>query len=515
MSVVGRKQILAAQPDRRAGLVMRSIPDAPAGEPTVPFRMPRVVVPTFGDRVVDIRDFGAKTGPAADCTAPIGKAIEACAQGGGGTVRVPAGNWRTGPIHLRSNIALQLDEGAVLTFIDEPLRYLPPVFVRWGGQECLNFSPLIYAFNCRNVAIMGRGTIAGRGASWWSWQPAEQRSHKRLYQMVLNDVPVNERRFGTEKHPLRPQLIHLVNCSQVLLEDFSISEGGPHSNIHLAYCRSATIRRVRINAPEGPDSDGIVIDSSRNAIVEDCELISGADCISLKSGLNEDGWRVGKPAQCVIIRRVRALGGNSAVTIGSETSGGMRNLLIEQCDFERVGCGIRLVSARGRGGVVEHVFFRSITMRRITGDAIQMMAEASTMQSSGGQVPTFRHIHLQDIDCEQARTAVRIAGLPDRHFQDIRLKNVHIVADEGLSCSAGSHIDLVNVSILPRFGPVFSVKDSQEVLIHGLNNPTENVFLDVRGRQTRNIRLRGEASEQIRPTIVLGIDVPRDALVHE
>lgn len=517
MSVVGRKQIAITSPKAPAEVVARAIPDRPAANGrATPFRMPRVQSPRFPDRTVDIRDHGATAGGVSDCTVAINQAIDACAQAGGGRILIPSGQWLTGPIHLKSNVALHLEEDAVLVFSDDPLKYLPPVFVRWGGQECFNFSPLIYAFNCRNIAITGGGQLIGRGEAWWKWQANEARSHKRLHQMVLKNVSVNERRFGTEKYPLRPQFIHLVNCTQVLLEGFAIPESGPHVSIHLAYCRDTTVRKVDIHTPQGPDNDGIVIDSCRNLLVEDCQLLTNGACIALKSGLNEDAWRVDKPTQNVVIRSVRVTGGDSGVLIGSEISAGLRNLLVESCSLEGVQAGIRILSARGRGGVVEYVYFRGITMDRISAEAILMTADTPAYPATLGKVSTFRHIHFEDVKCAAAGKAVRIVGLPDRHFQDIRLKNVHITADEGLQCSAGSRIDLVDVSILPRHGPVFSVKDSQEILIHGLNNThSDNIFLDVRGRQTRNIRLRGEASEQVRPTIVLGIDVPRDALVHE
>src|SRR5205085_2469238 len=157
-------------------------------------------------------------------------------QVGGGRVLIPPGKWLTGPIHLKSNIDLHVADGAVVSFLTDPEKYLPPVFVRWQGQECYNYSPLIYARDCDNIAITGRGVLLGQGKSWWSWEKRQQKSCNRLYQMVLKGVPVGERQCASEDLPLRPQFILPINCTNVLMEDFTIGEGGPFWTIHLAYC---------------------------------------------------------------------------------------------------------------------------------------------------------------------------------------------------------------------------------------------------------------------------------------
>jgi hypothetical protein len=516
-----------ARPSKRRGsngAVVRAIPAAtpervipakPSAAATMP--MPKVRAPRFRARVVNIRDHGAVGDGQRDCGGAINEAIEACAKAGGGRVLIPAGQWLTGPIHLRSNIDLHFAQGATVRFSDNPMDYLPPVLVRWGGQECYNYSPLIYARDCRNVAITGKGTLLGQGKSWWHWHKLEARSTAKLYQMVLDAVGVEQRRFGCDDQPLRPQFVLAINCSNVLLEDFTVGEGGPFWTIHAAYCDNVTMRRLRIIAPDGPNNDGIDIDSSRDVLIEDCDLNTHSDCIALKSGLNEDGWRVGQPTQNVVVRRIRATGGQGGITVGSETSGGVRNVLVHDCQFESLGAGIRMKSARGRGGVVENVVFQDITMRGNIGDAIQLTTHFSTFVSPDGRPPTLKNIRIRNVTCEHAMTAVRMIGLPDAHLQDITLENVTIASDEGLLCSACSRVDLLDVRITPRSGPVMSLKDGREVLIHGLNNAGgERVFLDLRGQQTRAIRLRSNGNgSSARPTVVLGVDVPKDAIEHE
>lgn len=498
---------------RPSGPVMRQLRLAPQEPAAAPFKMQRFRAPRFPDRVFDIRDHGAV--PQADCSAAIAAAIAMCAHSGGGRVLIPAGLWLTGPIHLQSNVELHLADGAQVRFSPEPERYLPAVFVRWGGFECFNYSPLIYAHDCSNIAITGRGQLLGGGPSWWGWAKSEARSHARLYEMAVGDVPVARRVMG-ESLPMRPQMIAPINCTNVLLEGFTVAEGGPLWTVHVAYCRNVIVRGLTINAPDGPNNDGIVIDSSRNVIVEDCTLHTHEDCVSLKSGMNEDGWRVGRPTENVIIRRIRASRGMGGFAIGSDMSGGVRNVRVHDCHFDGVSAGIRFKAARGRGGVVENVRIDNIVMDCIPGDAIQLTSEYESFARPDGRAPVFRDIHIRNVRCAQSHTAARMIGLADSALQNITLQDVTIAADEGLYCFAGNGIQLLDVRITPASGPVFSMKDTQRVVIDGLNpTATSSTFLDLRGRQTRNIRLRGEASNHARPAIVLGIDVPHDALVHE
>jgi polygalacturonase len=481
-----------------------------------PFRMPKFRPPKFSSRIVDIRDHGAVPGGRLDCTVAIADAIAKCAKAGGGRVLVPPGEWATGPIHLKSNINLHLAEGSKLRFSCDPGQYLPAVFVRWGGQECYNYSPLIYARDCDNIAITGSGQILGQGAPWWGWAKRQQQVQQKLMQLVLQGVPVEDRRFGTSELPLRPQLIAPINCTNVLLEDFTVAEPGPGLTVHLAYCQNVTVRRVQVLAPDGPNTDGIVIDSSTAVLVEDCELHTNGDCISLNAGLNEDGFRVARPTENVIVRRIRATAGTGGLSVGSEMSGGVRNVLVHDCHYDGLGAGLRVKAARGRGGVVEQVFLRDITMGRIHGDAIQVIADYPLFATATGKAPLFKDIHFRNVTCRHANTAARLTGLPDSMLSEITLQNITISADDGLHCTSARNLRLLNVRITPHSGPVLSLRDTQGVLIDGLNNAeSASVFLDLRGRQTREIRLRGESNNHVRPAIVLGVDVPKDAIVHE
>jgi polygalacturonase len=477
----------------------------------------KIKAPTFPSRVVDIRDHGAISDDRSDCSISINAAIDACHYAGGGRVLVPAGEWFTGAIRLKSNVDLHLADGAKLRFSCDPGHYLPAVFVRWGGQECYNYSPLIYAHGCENIAITGRGTILGQGKTWWPWEKKQQQVRQKLTDMVLQGVPVEDRRFGSQELPLRPQLIAPINCRNVLIEGITVAEAGPCWTIHLAYCENVIVRRLTITDPAGPQVDGIVLDSSRDVVIESCNLHTAGDAVALKSGMNEDGFRVNRPTENVVVRDTRVTAGTGGVSHGSEMSGGVRNVLVHDCTFDGPTAGIRVKAARGRGGVVENVVFRDITMGRIDGDAVQITTEYPLFVSPAGKAPLFRDMEVRNVTVASAKTAVRIVGLQDGALREISLTDVTIAADEGLVCTGASQLRLYNVRITPRTGPVLAIRDSRDVLIEGLNTADgTSVFLDLRGRNTREIRLRDTAQQSgVRPAIVLGLDVPKDALMHE
>lgn len=481
--------------------------------PVVSVKVPTFVAPAFPRRSVDITAYGAAGDGLTDCTGAIADAIADIHAKGGGTVRIPAGEWFTGRIQLKSNVNLHLAEGAILRFSDDPRRYLPSVFVRAFGQECYNYSPLIYAHGCSRIAITGTGVIEGRGDRWWSLAKAEARSVQRLYDQVLAGIPPEQRRFGTEADPIRPPLIGFIDCSDVLLEGFSIRQGGPLWSVHLAYCTKATARSLKIDTAEGPNNDCIVIDSCQSVAVEHCELKSRDDCISIKSGLNEDAWRVARPTQGVILRNIRATGGQAAVAIGSEMSGGVRSVLIEDLDASGTEFGIRFKAARGRGGVIEQIHVRNIRLSNISGDAIQLTTDHTAYLSPEGKSPTIKHVVFERIRCSETKTAARLVGLPDRCIEDILFRDVELSAEQGFQCYSAQRIHLVNARVNARIGPAFSLRDTRGVYINGLHQPpTDRVYLDLRGRLTRDVRLSGEANHSVRPVIVLGVDVPRDAI---
>ncbi len=421
-----------------------------------PFDMPDVQPPRFPQRVTDVRDFGAVGDGTALNTLAFRHAIEACHGEGGGMVLVPAGTWLTGPVHLRSNVNLHLERGAVVRFSRRFADYLPVVFTRWEGIECYNYSPLIYARDSERVGVTGEGTFDGQGDAWWHWKKLQQAAARTLYDAQFNQVPVEERIYGTEEAALRPQFLQLVQCRDVLIEGATFLNG-PMWTIHPVYCQNVLIRGVTVRST-GPNTDGLNPDSCRNVVVEGCSFATGDDCIAINSGMNEDGWRVARPCENIVIRHCVMSEGHGAVAVGSGMSGGVRNLYVHDCRVTGGDQGIRLKSMRGRGGTVGNVFFENIRMANLRLEAIvlSMFYGSSTAGSRSDTPPVFRDIHIKNVTCESAGVALAIRGLPERPIERVVLENLQVNAVKGIRCQDADDLTLDSVSGVVQEEPLFS-----------------------------------------------------------
>jgi polygalacturonase len=428
------------------------------------FDMPAVEPPSFPDRVFDVRTFGAVDGGLASNTEAFRQAITACSEEGGGTVSIPRGTWLTGPIRLRSNVNLHLEKGALVRFSTCPDDYLPVVFTRWEGVECYNYSPLIYARDCENVAVSGEGTLDGQGQAWWHWKRLQQTAAKALYDAESEGLPVDERVFGTEEAALRPQFLQTIHCRNVLVEGVTFVNG-PMWTVHPVYCENVLVRGISVKS-EGPNTDGLNPDSCRNVVIEGCAFHTGDDCIAINSGMNEDGWRVGRPCENVMIRDCVMSEGHGAVAIGSGMSGGVRNVYVHDCRVTGGDQGIRLKSMRGRGGCVENVRFDKIQMAGLRREAIvlNMFYGSSTAASRSARPPVFRNIHVTNVICNGAGVAVAIRGLPEQPIEHVVLANLHLNAVEGIDCQDADDITFSNVNGTVEKEPLFRCSS-----VRGLN----------------------------------------------
>ena len=377
----------------------------------------------------------------------IQTAIDKCAAMGGGTVIVPGGEWHTGKIHFKSNTELHLEDGARVIFSDAPDDYLPCVLVRWEGTECYNYSPLIYANGCENIAITGGGTLDGNGGSWWHWKTLQQPAAERLAAMAADGVPVKKRVFGTREAALRPQFLHMLNCKNIMLEGFTITDG-PQWTIHPVYCEDVTVRNVNV-ITHGHNTDGLNPDSCRNVLIEGCTFETGDDCIAINSGLNEDGWRVGKPCENIEIRNCAMNGGHGAIVIGSAISGGVKNIYAHDCKISGTMQGIRLKSMRGRGGYIDGALFENIDIKDVTDQAIQinMFYEFSTVMPRTQKPSGFRNINIRNVSGSSLKTGIQIKGLPEKKLESIVLENIDLIAKDAFECSNAAGIVINNVNI--------------------------------------------------------------------
>lgn len=428
-----------------------------------PFEMPQIKRPVFPNRIIDIRKYGAVGDGKTLNTKAISKAITFCAAAGGGQVLIPAGKWLTGAIHLQSNVNLYLQEGAEIHFSDNPQDYLPVVFTRWAGFEVMNYSPLIYANRCENIAITGSGKLFGHGEKWWPWEKGLDEKDKVgpfLQDQAIKSIPPQKRIFGNPEIGLRPQFISLINCRNVLLENFTVAQPGPFWTIQFIYCENVIARTLTLHTKGGPNTDGINLDSSRNALIEYCLLDVGDDAVCLKSGCNEDGWRVGKATENIVVRHITAMNCHGGIVIGSEMSGNVRNVFVKDCLYNGSDNGIRLKSNASRGGVVENIFYKDITMHNIKKKAIVLESNYVSWAPSknGTNYPTFKNITIQNVDCDSAEVSVDIKGNVQKPIENLTLCNVKINARQGMKFDWVHNLILTNVSVSQYFDQKMSTK---------------------------------------------------------
>ena len=400
----------------------------------VPSILARIQAPVFPKRDFDITAYGAKGDGATTCTEAFRRAIAACHGAGGGRVIVPGGIFLTGAIHLLSRVNLHVTAGAVVRFSRDPKAYLPLVYTRWEGVECMNYSPLLYAWKQQDIAITGAGTLDGQAdcEHWWPWkgrtdcgwkkgEPNQSKARDRMIAMGENNTPVAERLFG-EGALLRPQFIQPYQCRNVLIEGVRI-RNSPMWEINPVLCTNVTIRGVQVSS-HGPNNDGCDPESCNDVLIQDCEFDTGDDCIALKSGRNGDGRRVAMPVRDVIIRGCVMKDGHGGVTIGSEISGGARNIFAEDCrmDSPNLDRVLRIKTNAVRGGTVENVAIRNIQAGQIAGAAIDIDFHYEE-GANGAFKPVVRDIEVSGIVCKQSKYALYLRAFPEAPIRGVRLKN--------------------------------------------------------------------------------------------
>ncbi len=471
-----------------ASCASTAVPPA-TGWDTLTRILSRINPPSFPDRQFVITDFGAIEGASTNCSTAFAAAIAACAKSGGGRVVVPEGRFLTGPIHLKSNVELHLSKGAEIIFSDRIEDYLPNVLVRVGGIELYNYSPLIYARDCTNIAVTGPGKLNGNAKVWWSWKSRETRAG---FEMGAKGVPVEQRVFGTPEAAIRPSFLSFVSCTNVLLEDFTIGSG-PNWTIHPIYCLNTTIRRVSV-ITDGPNNDGIDPDSCVDMLIEDCTFSTGDDCVVLKSGYNEDGWRVNRPTENVVMRRCFSKRGHGGLVIGSEMSGSVRNVFMYDCEFDGTDRAIRIKSRGDRGGVVENVFARNLKVRNMQREVVILNMDYTSDRNKTikNNPPVYRNMVFSDIIAEGAPTAILITGMEDSAIENIRFENMKIQSKKGVVASFAKGLVFDNVQVTPENGPVFKLTSASNITIRKSVAPEgTKVFLQLDGKDSENVILEG------------------------
>ncbi|AHM58504.1 endopolygalacturonase [Flammeovirgaceae bacterium 311] len=422
----------------------------------------QIQAPTFPDRDFMITDYGAVADGTTVNTASFRAAIEACNAAGGGRVVVPAGNYFSGPIYLKSNVNLHLQKGARILFSTNPDDYLPLVFTRWEGVELMNYSPLIYAFEEENIALTGEGVLDGQAdeTNWWPWKGQarygwkqgmphqnEEANRASLFEMAEKGVAVEERKFGTG-HYLRPQFVQPYRCNNVLIEGVTIVNS-PMWILNPVLCNNVTIQGVTVES-QGPNSDGCDPESCKNVLIKECFFNTGDDCIAIKSGRNADGRRINVPSENIIIQNCSMANGHGGVVIGSEISGGARNIWAENCKMNspELDRALRIKTSSMRGGVVENVYLRNIEVGQV---AEQVIRVNMFYEDSGAYIPTVRNIEVLNMTVENGgKVGVLLEGYEQSPVTGVRLENVTIK----------------NVTVPYKFSNVKNI-DFEEVTING------------------------------------------------
>lgn len=393
----------------------------------------RIKAPKFPKRDFSVLKYGAKPGGLMDCRDAINKAIDACHKAGGGRVVIPAGEFLTGAIRLKSNVNLHVSKGATLKFSTDPKAYLPIVYTRWEGMELMHLSPLIYAYEQTNIAVTGEGTLDGQGkAFFWKWHGnpryggnpdvlSQRPARARLYEMMDKNVPVAERIFG-EGHYLRPQFIQPYKCKNVLIEGVKIVDS-PMWEVHPVLCENVTVRKIHV-ATHGPNNDGCNPESCKDVLIEDCFFDTGDDCIAIKSGRNNDGRRLDVPTENIIIRGCTMRDGHGGITVGSEISGGVRNVFAHDCtlDSADLWTALRVKNNASRGGKLENFYFRNIKVGQVSRAVVEIDFNYEE-GAKGEHTPVVRNYVVEDLTCTTGNRAVDLQGLDNAPIYDVTMRN--------------------------------------------------------------------------------------------
>ncbi|WP_157206261.1 glycoside hydrolase family 28 protein [Mariniflexile maritimum] len=422
-----------------------------------PFKMPTIKIPDFSNcKQFLITDFGAVLGDKELISKAIADAITEANKNAGGVVVIPEGEWITKKIHLKSNVNLHLNKGAVLLFSENPQDYLPAVHTTWEGMECYNYSPLIYAFNCENIAITGPGKLKAKMDVWEKWfarpEPHMQ-SLKRLYNLAAYNKPVAQRQMVNDTAHFRPQFIQFNRSKHILLEGVSI-ENSPFWTIHPYLSKDVVIRNLNVYA-HGHNNDGVDPEMSENVLIENCVFDQGDDAIAVKSGRNQDAWRLNTPCKNIVMRHCTMKNGHQLLAIGSELSGGIENVFVENCkvvDGAKMFHLVFIKTNERRGGYVKNIYVENIRAGAIQNGILGI--ETDVFYQWRDLVPTIERrltpihdVYLKNVKATKTEFLSRILGQEALPVKNIFLNNVEV---DSISQQKHIHEHVLNFSTTPN-----------------------------------------------------------------
>lgn len=518
-------------------------------------KLPVVISPKFKKDTVSIVKFGAVPDGNTLNTKAINNAIETLAKRGGGVVLVPAGLWLTGPVVLKSNINLHVAAGATLLFTADKSQY-PLVKANWEGLPQMRNQSPISATDASNIAITGKGIIDGNGDVWRSvksdkltagqwkklvasggvvsedkktWYPSE--AFMKASKGPANPGEIKPERdaayFEGIKDFLRPNLFLVTNCKYILLEGVTFQNSAAWC-LHPLMSEHLTVRNIFVKNPwYAQNGDGIDVESCSNVLIENSTFDVGDDALCMKSGRDAAGRKRGMPTQNVIIRNCTVYASHGGFVIGSEMSGGAKNMYISNCTFIGTDIGLRFKTTRGRGGVVENIFIKDIYMKDIAAEAIlfdmyymakdpvPLLGEKRELPKAEFKpvdetTPVFKNFHISNVYCNGAEKGIFLRGVPEMHVKDIVLENMVLQADKGIDVQEASNITFRNITIIPaNTNPVVDIINSDNLVFDKLQyKDGSQLLFRAGGERTKNILIKNTDASKAKEKLVceLGTD---------
>ncbi|HKJ40612.1 MAG TPA: glycoside hydrolase family 28 protein [Sunxiuqinia sp.] len=503
----------------------------------IEFNMPRVVEPTFPDNAVAITEYGAVGDGQTMNTKAIADAIDAVAKKGGGTVNIPRGVWLTGPIILKSNINIHTDAGALVVFSKNKDLY-PLVETNFEGLKTVRSMSPIYGKDLENIAITGDGIFDGSGDVWrpvkkskltsgqWKdlvksggvlnkkediWYPSQQ--YLDAVENADMNVPKNFKSLDDYKEIkdfLRPVMVNIVNCNKVML-DGPTFQNSPAWCLHPYMCQNLTVRNVNVRNPwYSQNGDGIDIESCKNSVVTNCTFDVGDDAICVKSGKGKEARDHGAPTENLIVKNCTVFHGHGGFTVGSEMSGGVKNMHVSDCTFIGTDVGLRFKSTRGRGGIVQGVYISNIDMMDIAANAISFnlyygglsVSEMLEQNKQGKtaeavppvteETPQFKDISIKNVTCRGALQAIYLQGLPEMNLKNVTLENLTMDATNGMLCMDADGVTVKNLHLKTKKFPAISLFDSKNVSMDDLylsDSKEGKTLISVNGKKSEEVKI--------------------------
>ena len=515
------------------------------------FELPKIYTPHFKKDTFNILRYGAIADGMTLNSAAINKTIEECAKQGGGTVLIPRGSFVTGPVIMKSNINLHLAKGALVIFSPDFNQY-PLVVSSFEGVDAARCQSPLVAENLENIAITGKGIMNGNG---YYWRPVKKdkltesewkkhlkefggvltadkkmwySSEKALKGSLTNNIGKltdgkTLKDFEEVKDYLRPNMIRIYQCRNILIEGVTF-ENSPAWTTHLMMSEHITIKNLKVKNPwYGTNTDALDLESCKNALVEDCSFDTGDDGICIKSGRDAEGRKRGMPTQDIIVNNCTVYHSHGGFVVGSEMSGGAKNLFVSNCTFIGSDIGLRFKTTRGRGGVVENVYVNNVNMKDIPAEAIlfDMYYMAKDPVVLAGEkreppkvefkpvdetTPQFRNFYFRNITCNGAAKGIFVRGIPEMHIKNIWIENAVLQANEGIDIQEASNINLKNITMISRnTNPVAYVLNSDSITMDGLKfKDSADVLAMVQGDRTKNISIINTDAAKAKQKLIAG-----------